>query len=108
MVVHKCIALVAHSILFLVNLTQSFLLFAAIIAHGLAAPPAVVFEYHAYATKSVAAKHTKACVQLSHRVNVKYLRQTALLLLVFTLREDYVKLTRHRSHPSLGVALIAV
>ena len=108
MVLHQCNALVAHSILFLVNLAQSLLLLATIIAHGLSAPLAVVFENHAYAAKSFAAKHAKARVHLGHRVNVKYLRQTVLHLHVLALRKDYVELTGDRSHPPFGMALVTV
>ena len=61
-VLHQSIAIVAHSVPLRVVLAKSSLLLAASIAHGFAAPFAVVFEYQPPLTERFAAKHAKARV----------------------------------------------
>ena len=75
MVGHQGVTLITHTIPALVDLAQTALLLAAVLADRLTAPLAVVLENDAHAPKSLTAEHTEAGIKLENGLHVKDLRK---------------------------------
>ena len=74
MIGHECITFIAHSVLLIVNLAQSSLLFATILANCLTTAFAIVLKDHSDPAESLATKHAESGVELVDRVKIEYLR----------------------------------
>ena len=105
MICHQRITLVAHSVLFRVNLAQSSLLFATVLTDCLAASFAIVLKDQPYPTKSLTAEHAKPRVKLVHRLQIEDLRQCVFLFSAFILQEDAVHFKRTGLLPSLWTGI---
>ena len=75
MVSHECITLITYTIPALVDLAQTALLLAAVLAYCLAATFTVVFENDAHAPKRLTAEHTEAGIKLEYGFHVEDLRE---------------------------------
>ena len=75
MVGHESVTLITHTIPALVNLAQTALLLAAVLADCLTTPLAVVLENYAHAPKRLTAEHTEAGIKLKYGFHVEYLRE---------------------------------
>ena len=107
MVGHEGVTLVTHTVPALVDLAQTALLLAAVLADCLTAPLAVVLENDAHAPKRLTAEHAEAGIKLENGLHVEDLREVVDRTGTFILQEDAVHFEGAGLFPA-GGARIAV